>query len=126
MSGPSILIVDDHAGFRRLARSFLRREGFDVVGEAANGTDAIDAVARIEPAVVLLDVQLPDMDAFEVCRRLATADHRTAVVLISTRDAQDYGSLVRQSGALGYITKSRLSASTLWAILRGLGEGDAG
>ena len=67
---PSVLIVDDHASFRATARQLLEAEGYEVVGEAADGASALEAVARLRPDVVLLDVQLPDMDGFEISRRL--------------------------------------------------------
>ena len=70
----TLLIVDDHAGFRELARALLEAEGFDVVGEAADGESALVASRVLNPDVVLLDVALPDLDGFTVCQRLtATA-----------------------------------------------------
>src|SRR5262249_5647341 len=68
---PTVLIVDDHAGFRESARALLEAEGFTVVGDAADGAAAVAAVARLRPDVVLLDVQLPDVDGFAVAGRLA-------------------------------------------------------
>ena len=65
-------IVDDHAGFRAAARGLLEAGGFDVLGEAADGTSALAAVAKLQPEIVLLDVQLPDLDGFAVAERLAS------------------------------------------------------
>ena len=62
----SVLIVDDHPSFRATARVLLESEGFDVVGEAEDGSSALEAVAALHPQIVLLDVQLPDLDGFEV------------------------------------------------------------
>jgi DNA-binding NarL/FixJ family response regulator len=118
MSGLSVLIVDDHEGFRGMARELLAGRGFNVVGEAADGRNALGAAARLRPAVVLLDVQLPDMDGFEVTRLLRAWSDPPDVVLVSTREATDYGQRIPTSGALGFITKSSLSADTLLAILR--------
>jgi DNA-binding NarL/FixJ family response regulator len=67
--------VDDHELFRASARELLGPEGFVVVGEAASGAEAPDAVAALRPEIVLLDVQLPDLDGFEVAERLAAASH---------------------------------------------------
>ena len=67
----TVLVVDDHPSFRASARAVLESEGFDVVGEAADGASALAAVAELEPEVVLLDVQLPDMTGFDVCAALA-------------------------------------------------------
>lgn len=119
MSGLSVLIVDDHEGFRGMAREVLAGCGFNVVGEAADGRTALGAAARLLPAVVLVDVQLPDIDGFEVTRLLRAWSDPPNVVLVSTREAADYRQRIATSGALGFITKSSLSGDTLLAILRG-------
>ena len=95
---PTVLIVDDHPTFRSTARQLLEAEGFDVVGEAEDGASALACVARLKPEVVLLDVQLPDMDGFEVTSRLTSNGNRTQVVLTSSRDASEFGALVAASG----------------------------
>ena len=119
MSSPTVLIVDDHQGFREMARDLLSNRGFDVVGEAAAGRQALDEAARLGPQIVLLDVQLPDLDGFAVARLLLAQPVPPAVVLTSTRDETDFGQRVRASGAIAFITKSALSADTLRAALRG-------
>jgi CheY-like chemotaxis protein len=70
---PTVLIVDDHAAFRASARALLQAEGFDVIGEAANGAAAVEAVAALRPEIVLLDIQLPDLDGLAVAEQLAAA-----------------------------------------------------
>src|ERR1700729_1050986 len=88
---PAILIVDDHDGFRTFARGMLEAAGFTVT-EAATGVEATEAVRTVRPGLVLLDIQLPDFDGFEVARRLATGPAGgPVVVLTSTREASDYG-----------------------------------
>jgi DNA-binding NarL/FixJ family response regulator len=115
---PSILIVDDHPSFRYTARVLLQAEGFEVVGEAADGDSALRAAQELRPDVVLLDVQLPDFDGFEVARRLARMNGGSpAVILTSSRDAADYGPLVEESGARGFVPKAELSGSALAALL---------
>jgi DNA-binding NarL/FixJ family response regulator len=109
----TILIVDDHAGFRELARRLLDDAGFDVVGEAASGITAVETALRLQPSVVLLDVQLPDFDGFEVARRLDDAGLGAATVLTSTRDAGAYRRRLADSPARGFIAKSDLSAASL-------------
>ena len=88
MSRPTALIVDDHEGFREAARALLEESGFAVIGEAIDGGEAIAAVARLRPWLVLLDVQLPDLDGFAVAARLADGPEPPVVVLTSTREAR--------------------------------------
>src|SRR4051794_3553205 len=111
-----VLIVDDHPSFRANARALLEAEGFEVVGEAEDGASALRAAHELLPELVLLDVQLPDLDGFEVARRL-TEDGGPAVVLVSSRDGSDFGPLVERSGARGFIPKAELSGAALSALL---------
>jgi CheY-like chemotaxis protein len=115
-NGVHVLIVDDHPSFRANARALLEAEGFEVVGEAEDGASALRAVHELSPELVLLDVQLPDLDGFEVARRL-TEDGGPAVVLVSSRDGSDFGPLVERSGARGFIPKAELSGAALSALL---------
>jgi DNA-binding NarL/FixJ family response regulator len=114
----TILIVDDYAPFRQMARSLLDNEGFTVVGEAENGVAALRAAKELRPEIVLLDVQLPDFDGFEVARRLEELDAEVEVVLISSRDRSDYGSLISESPARGFVPKGELSGAAIVALLR--------
>jgi DNA-binding NarL/FixJ family response regulator len=111
-----VLIVDDHQPFRAVARELLEGAGFVVSGEAADAAEALAAVAAEPPDAVLLDVQLPDGDGFALATALAVADG-PAVVLVSSRDADDYGRRVAACGARGFIPKSKLSAATVAALL---------
>lgn len=113
----TVVIADDHPSFRASARAILQSEGFDVVGEAEDGAGAIDAVHALDPDVLLLDVQLPDMDGFAVCGGLGLNGGPPAVVLVSSRDASDYGGLIEESGARGFIPKAELSGSALADLL---------
>jgi CheY-like chemotaxis protein len=107
-----ILIVDDNPSFCASARTLLERNGFEVA-EAADGTSGLASARQLQPDLVLLDIQLPDMDGFAVAERLAALDSAPAVVLISSREATDYGSLISTSPARGFITKSELSAESI-------------
>lgn len=109
----TVVIVDDHAGFRRMARRMLEDAGFDVVGEADNGESALSSVAVLGPELVLLDVQLPDLDGFVVAQRLAESDTSAAVILTSTRSASDYGGRLARTSALGFIAKAELSGAAV-------------
>jgi DNA-binding NarL/FixJ family response regulator len=115
--GPTLLIVDDHADFRRSARAMLEVEGFEVVGEAADWEEALIEVERLRPEVVLLDIQLPYVDGFTVAERLATRDDSLAVVLISSREAATYGPRLDAAPARGFIAKRSLSGEALAAML---------
>jgi DNA-binding NarL/FixJ family response regulator len=119
----TVLIVDDHPAFRGWARAVLQAEGFAVVGEAADGAAAIRAAAALRPDVVLLDVQLPDMDGFQVAERLRGDGAGGAVVLVSSRDAADYGTRISASPAAGFLAKADLSGAALAALLDGTGRG---
>jgi DNA-binding NarL/FixJ family response regulator len=113
----TVLIVDDHAPFRALARSLLQLEGFQVVGEAADAMSALEAVGRLQPSVVVLDIQLPDLDGFEVARRLAQAGDPPAIVLVSSRDSSAYRRRLADSPARGFIAKSDLSGAAVTALV---------
>ena len=114
----SVLIVDDHPSFRASARRLLEAEGYTVVGEAGDGASALERARELRPDLVLLDVQLPDLDGFEVASRLRAIEPALAVVLTSSRDGADFGPLVRGSGARGFVPKGELSGAAIEALLR--------
>jgi DNA-binding NarL/FixJ family response regulator len=111
----TVLVVDDHATFRASARRLLELDGFRVVGEAQDARAALQLVQELEPELMLLDVGLPDRSGFEVAKELAGS--RTRVVLISSRAQADLGPRVRESGALGFISKEQLSGEAILALL---------
>jgi len=112
---PTLLIVDDHAGFRTSARRLLEAEGFSVVGEVDGALSALPAVARLSPDVVLVDIALPDGDGFEVSADIVR-EHSSTVVLISSRTIAGLQDRLQLSRAVGFIAKSDLSGSAIRAL----------
>ena len=116
--GHRVLIVDDHPSFRASARVLLESEGFDVVGEAEDGASAVTEAFRLQPEIVLLDVQLPDTDGFDVAAQItAHGGLGPAVILVSSRDSSDFGPLVSRCGAMGFVPKAELSGERLQELL---------
>ena len=113
----TVLIVDDHPSFRTSVRRLLEAEGFDVVGEARDGHEAIAAAQQLQPDLILLDVQLPDLDGFEVAARLAALGVPSAVVLTSSRNPAEYGRPLTETAVRGFVPKAELSGAVLTALL---------
>jgi len=102
----TVLIVDDHPSFRAVAQIVLETDGFLVIGTASDGESGVAAT-----------LELPDIDGFEVAERLRKAGSLTAIVLASSRDSSDFGSLVTESGARGFLTKADLSGDAIRALV---------
>jgi DNA-binding NarL/FixJ family response regulator len=115
--GKTVLIVDDHSGFRASARELLEAAGFDVVGEAADGASAIAATRELRPDVVLLDIQLPDVDGVQASKLIGAANGGSAIVLTSSRDISYLAGALAECPACGFIPKSELSSATLRELL---------
>ena len=113
----TVLIVDDHSAFRSRAKRMLEAEGFEVVGEAADGASGVDAAKRLAPDVVLLDLAVAGHDRL----RRRGGDLRRgappAVVITSTRESDDYDDRARRSGACGFVSKAELSGAAIEELL---------
>ena len=109
----TLLIVDDHAGFRAAARALLDADPFTVVGEAASGGEGLAEVARLCPEVVLLDVHLPDRDGFEVAELMVRSPRPPHVLLTSSRSIGDVRARVAASSAVAFLSKDQLSPGSL-------------
>jgi DNA-binding NarL/FixJ family response regulator len=122
-----VVVVDDQAlvraGFRVLVDSEV---GFSVLGEASNGAEAVDLVARTQPDVVLMDVRMPEMDGIEATRRILGVDngHVPRILMLTTFDLDEYVYAALRAGASGFMLKDTPPAELLTAI-RVVADGDA-
>jgi DNA-binding NarL/FixJ family response regulator len=112
-----ILVIDDNTAFRGAVSQLLTGGGFMVVAGAATGARGVQLAGEHKPDVVIVDVQLPDTDGFDVAERLAGLDPALQVILTSSLDSSDLGALVTESSARGFIPKAELSAATIEALL---------
>ena len=117
----TLLIVDDHAAFRSTARALLECDGWNVVGEAGDGTSGLSAARTLKPDVVLLDVRLPDIDGFAVAERLTAGGGGPAVIVTSSSDDPLYPDRARRTGARGFVAKHDLSGAALQRLLDAAG-----
>jgi len=121
MSNVSVLVVDDQAPFRLAARATLARTpGFTLVGEAVDGSDAVEAAEASDADLVLMDVNMPVMDGIAATRALLSARPSTVVFLCSTYSLDELPSSAQDSGARGYVNKEDLSPELLrrlWAAV---------
>jgi DNA-binding NarL/FixJ family response regulator len=113
----TVLIVDDHPTFRRFARLLLEEAGFAVVGEAGDGATALASARELRPAAVLLDVLLPDASGLDVATTLAEAPDAPAVVLTSSRSANDLGAALAEAPSRGFIPKASFSGRAFAELL---------
>lgn len=123
MSGKLILVVDDESDFRAIISRVLERAGYSVVA-APDGTEALALFAEARPGLVLLDGHLPDLDGFEVCRRLRAteAGAKVPIILCTVRSAISNVSEGLGAGATGYLLKPFDPAELLGAVAAALGE----
>ncbi len=110
----SVVVVDDQAPFRLAARAVLQRlTCFEFAGEASSGPEAIEMVDALRPALVLMDINMPEMSGIEATRRILSAHPEVVVFLCSTYDVTDLPPGAADSGASAYVNKERFGAETL-------------
>ena len=109
-----MLVVDDQAPFRLAARAVLRRlDGFEFAGEASSGPQAIELADTLHPALILMDINMPEMNGIEATRRIVAWHPEVAVILCSTHDPKDLPAEAAASGAIAYVSKEHLAADTI-------------
>ena len=115
-----VLLVDDQALFRDIAKNmFSSVEEFEVVAEAVDGADAVDAYANLRPDLVLMDVQMLRVNGLEATKQILKGNPDAKVVITSMRSEPEYRRLALDTGALGFIAKRDLSLSALKDVLDG-------
>jgi two-component system invasion response regulator UvrY len=114
-----VLVVDDQAPFRSAAKAVLRRlQEFELVGEASNGSEAVAMADDLGPALVLMDINMPEMDGIEATRRILATHPDVVVILCSTYNVEDLPPEAATSGARAYLNKERMGPDVLrrlWA-----------
>jgi DNA-binding NarL/FixJ family response regulator len=110
----AVLVVDDQAPFRMAAKAVVRRlGGFELVGEAKSGTEAVALADELHPALILMDINMPEMNGIEATRQILAANPEVVVILCSTYEISDLPPDASQSGARAYMNKERLSSAEL-------------
>jgi DNA-binding NarL/FixJ family response regulator len=120
-----VLVVDDQAPFRVAARAVVRATaGFEVVGEAKSGEEAVEQVVEVSPNLVLMDINMDGIGGIEATRRITEQQPEVRVVLLSTYDAEDLPDDARRCGAAAYVHKEEFGPDVLervWSAEAGLG-----
>ncbi|MFI6827140.1 response regulator [Kribbella sp. NPDC050241] len=124
MSAPRVVIADDQALVRTGFRMILTARGIEVAGEAADGGEAVDAVRRLQPDVVLMDIRMPSMDGLEATRRILAESPDCRVLILTTFDLDRYVYAALAAGASGFLLKD-VTPEHLAAAVRLVNTGDA-
>jgi DNA-binding NarL/FixJ family response regulator len=112
-----ILVADDHELVRHGIRGILRtRRGWRVIGEAANGQEAVEKTHKLKPDVAILDVSMPDLDGLQATRQIRETSPNTKVVVLTMHESDQMVHRVLEAGALGYVLKSDLAANLVKAV----------
>ena len=121
----SVMIVDDQEPFRRAARVVLdNTDGFELVGEAQSGEEAIVMAGELEPQLILMDINMPGIDGIAATRRILDNQPGTTVMLVSTYQLEDLPSDARSSGASAYVNKEDLAPRLLRRLWETRQDGD--
>ena len=116
--GIRVLIADDHRLFSEALEAILTADGrVEVVGHAADGAGAVELVLELEPDVVLMDIQMPVMDGFQATRQIRKQHPRASILVLTSSDSRSDVDRAREAGAAGYVTKDRIAAELIEAIV---------
>lgn len=116
-----LLIADDHALVRSGLRSMLKREpGFEIVGEAGNGREAVELCRSLGPNLVLMDVRMPEMDGLQATRTIKRERPEIAVLMVTMYDNDNYVLEATKAGAAGYVLKDASRSELLAAVRRAI------
>ncbi len=125
MTNVRVLVADDHTMIRSGLRHLLEREpGIEVVGEAADGREALDAVEHLLPDVVMLDIAMPKLNGIDVCRHIAAKQPKTSVIILSMHSDEAYVLKALKAGARGYLLKDSAESDIVNAV-RAVSNGKA-
>ena len=111
-----ILIADDHGLVRRGARALLARRGWKVVGEVANGRDALEKARELKPDVAIVDISMPELDGVEVVRQVRETVPNTEVLVLTMHESDEMVRRALDAGARGYLLKSDLTECLAKAV----------
>lgn len=117
---PKVLLVDDHTMLREGLRRTLGAQGFDIVGEASDGREAIDAVASLRPDVVLMDVTMPVLGGIDATKRIRAASPEVQVVMLTMHADAQLAKDALAAGAVGYLVKDCATDDIVEAIGRAM------
>jgi len=118
--GQRVLVVDDDVEFATAASLLLVASGYEVVGQPGTAADGLRAALALRPDVVLLDISLPDGNGFDVAKQLTEVESPAALIMISTRDNSGFSEAALESGARGFLPKSKFSIAGIRALLDGI------
>lgn len=121
MQSGSVIIADDHHIFRQGLENFLRTEGFEVVGKASNGQDAIRLARQFSPMVAILDVSMPLLNGIDAAKEIQKQAPNTRVILLTMHDEEAYVLQALRSGARGYVLKNQAASDLTNAIKKVIG-----
>ncbi len=109
----TVVVVDDDSMMREMLKLILRSESYSVIGEASNGSDAIEKCGKLKPELVLLDINMPKMDGLQALDGIRTASPKSIILMVSAEATMDKVNEAITKGAAGFVVKPLNAASVL-------------